>query len=466
MSNSKGLGRLSVISPGAEIEILDAFLRAIPGARGIDRIEIDLPAGAYCLSAKLAGSHSTQGVLVDADQANEVFLPVNFDAAAPVVGSGTRNESHGWLAGMLTRPTGPVQDTQSQLVIMLRGLNGREMGPLIDKPEVVDPNGNVAELEITMEDPNQRGPRAIGWRLSLPPGGYRLRWRHGRARRIEHAIWLAKNLTTIIFVPQGRDGPVPTGMSVQTVEPHTSWNEFSETSRDVEVAIARLRSAPSGPDPERWKRLLKPGESAMLTLLTLHEMARIIVMDETAPALLESHLKNISEATNWLHDVLGDAPDLLALTGVMRGGHFEKMQPVPFPPMLANSMSLLLAANRFDDGVIPPGSLTSTVSGQRFGSAPWLVWEEFETNEGPASLGSTAFAESQPLELALGKVLEVLSSATPRLGPSLSATADQLGIDEIARRAGMTSILAKSITADLARLLSERFYEAPTNDYW
>jgi len=43
--------------------------------------------------------------------------------------------------------------------------------------------------------------------------------------------------------------------------------------------------------------------------------------------------------------------------------------------MLAASMDLLLRADADDEAVIPDGSLIEAVSGQRYTSTPWLLWE-------------------------------------------------------------------------------------------
>jgi hypothetical protein len=43
--------------------------------------------------------------------------------------------------------------------------------------------------------------------------------------------------------------------------------------------------------------------------------------------------------------------------------------------LLAASLDLLLAADARPPGVIPAGSLTEAVSGQRYASSPWLLWD-------------------------------------------------------------------------------------------
>lgn len=425
-SSSRNRGRLTVTAPGARIEVLDAFLRAVPGSGAVDGVSLALPAGAYRVSARIAGRQRSRTVLVRPGRTpTQVHLPVEFDTAAPVLETATLNEGHEALAQQLTAAP-PPRGTTSRLVVVLRGLRERPMADLHVTPEIYDAAGASVEVPSPVEDALAAAygeqSRVVAWSLPLAPGGVRLRWQTG-AQTVETALWLARRYQTVLFVPQGPQGPVPAAASVHLVPLRSPWVGFDRRSREVEVALTRARSGTVRPDPAHWYRVLAdPDSPVMLVLLGLHELVRAQGSGTARPARSPA----VGGALARLHRVLAGCPDVEALEGAL-GGRASRQQ-VTWPPMLGASLDLLLAAERVGQDPIAAGSLAEEVSGQRYLAAPWLLWN-------PAVL---------PSAQALGRVRDLVAGSTRFSGTTSAETARALGADGVAERLGLTTSLARA----------------------
>ena len=118
----------------------------------------------------------------------------------------------------------------------------------------------------------------------------------------------------------------------------------------------------------------------MLALLTLHILGRARRAGVLGDDLDEQGwAKLVAGGIRQLRRSLGRHPDVAALaeqwpTG-SRGRRPLQIPSTPWPPLLAASLDLLLAADARRPDVIPAGSLTEAVSGQRYTSIPWLLWD-------------------------------------------------------------------------------------------
>jgi len=382
------LGQLSVVAPGARIKVLDAFLRPVEGATGMDRLTAELAPGAYRVTARIGASEVSQAVLIRAaGKPHELFLEPRFDAAAPVVASGTVNETHGELAQDLTLGGPP---SNGRLVVILRGLRDRSMAPLTPvtsvQPTIHDAAGRILTLPVPAEDPvhvrfPDRENRALGWAVDVEPGGCRVRWPGAEAGHdVEHALWIAPGMQTLLFVPQGPTGPVPAAASLHLLRVGVGWDYRSEACLEVEVVLAVLRANSTRRRTDTWQKVLADHSAPpMLTLLTLHDMARALGSDAEAWMPL---LTDAKTAYDELRLTLGDAPDVLALSFlsdlVEPGspvGPEVPVTPVSWPPMLRASHDLLVAAEQEGRDLIASGSLAEQVTGQMFASAPWHVYD-------------------------------------------------------------------------------------------
>jgi hypothetical protein len=381
MSTSESLGklgRLSVIAPGARIRVLNAYLQQVVGATAMDTLTATLVPGAYRVTARIGAREVSQAVLVRAGgPPSEVRLEPAFDAAAPVDKTATINESHGELAWELTSGAPPAP---GRLVVMLRGLRHRTMAEMPASaigptPTVRDQDGRVMSMPVPAEDPHHvRNPRAenraLGWAVDVAPGGCRIRWSVADGSpEVEHALWIAPESQTVLFVPQGPAGPVAAGASVHILPIGTPWDAYAAGTIAVEATLAVLRSGSTRQRLEVWQGILHDhGLAPMLSLLTLHEMVR-----STGADVPRGLRRDTEQTLDRLRTVLGESPDVVALVATLNPSSLS--DPVAWPPMLRTSHDLLLAAARSGRDVIAAGSLAERVTGQMYGSAPWHIYD-------------------------------------------------------------------------------------------
>src|SRR5215469_6128459 len=95
-------GRLVVRSPGAVLDVLDSWLEPLCGSGAVGELSLEVAPGAYQISARIGYTEKIQLVVVRPGDSIEIDVPVEFDAAAPVEGTRTANETHGDLARDLT----------------------------------------------------------------------------------------------------------------------------------------------------------------------------------------------------------------------------------------------------------------------------------------------------------------------------------------------------------------------------
>lgn len=425
-SSSRTLpGRLVVHAEGASIDVTDAYLRPVSHHSVHDELSIDVPPGAYRVSARISANEVTETVVVRPGLTRELTMEVAFDAAAPVLGTSTGNRTHGTLAEELT--ASPTPAGTARLVLLLRGLGERAMAPLVEAPTLHDAGDRPVEVPAPRAgDPTGSGNRVLGWSLAVPPGGYRLAWSTGTEQDVEQSVWVSEGWQTVLFVPQGPRGPIPSATSMHLVAVGQQWSPVSADSRELELSHARLRSRASRLTEREWRSNLA-SDSPGLTLLTLHELLRVV------PAPADPSLRALMlETTRRLRDELGDHPDVLAVLVALEDD--DSAVAVPWPPMLATSADLVLDADRRTPTVVPDGSFTEQATGQRLASAPWLLWSP---------------AGSDSPNVAAARVDELTSQVASRLNLSPGDAAQHLGAEEIGRRLGMTTRLVEKCMSTL-----------------
>ncbi len=467
MSNSDRPGTLRVAAPGADIQVLDAYLRPVPDAVGVGVVNAELAPGAYTVVGGLEGLSVSRELLVRPGSTNDVVLEVPLAPAAPVARFPTANETHGELAHELSRAR-PAAGASS-LVIVLRGLRGHDMAPLEQSPEITDWDGAPVALPGHTVDPHARPPRAVGWRVDLAPGAYRVRWPRSGAQPAEHTVWLPVHRKTVLFVPQTTGGPDVAGMSMHVLARTRAYDPFDPDAETVERALSHLRRRVRRRALDELTDLLGP--RAPLTAQLFAAAALATHPDVTSDARLT---RRFAATVRRLHDELGDMPDVVALGRAAPASGVRGR--VDVPPMLSACMDVLLAADREDPDVIPAGSAVEAVSGERYASRPWLLWRPVELRafvesgadggaagfEGdfaelpmmppaPGPLREAEFApRAEPVSpTVLRRVGEVVTEAAPRLELSAQEAAEALGAEEIAHRLDVPTALVERSLTDL-----------------
>jgi hypothetical protein len=472
MSSSEAdLGDLSVHCDGAWIEVLDSWLRPVPCSGAIGELETSVPPGAYRVSARIAGSEQRRLVVVRGDEVTTVDLSVGFETAAPVGGSLTGNETHGELAAQLTRATAAraargaaAGAGPAALVIVLRGLRDRPMAALEQTFVLTDAAGSQVPIPPPRPDPYADENRALGWSVVLPSGGYRLRWTTD-GPPAEQSIWLSSGWQTILFVPQGPSGPYLPGMSMHLVAVGEQWNPYGPDALVVETALAALRERPSPHvDPRSLRHLQRPDVNPMLVLLTLH-LLRLAELSRGEPVVLHDDLvvdaAYRSRTAERLQRYLGPHPDVRVFASE-RDAFYG--QASAWPPMLTASLDGMLSGNQAPP--VPFGSPAEAVTGQRYDSTPWLLWDptglvssarsarsiafggdpirsrrRFGDHDSFDALGPDPGLPGPPSTMALDRVRNLLSAVGGTLDLSPAAAAERLGAREIADRLGMAQPL-------------------------
>lgn len=391
MSSSEH-GSLRVTSPGADIQVLDAYLRPVPGVGGVGAVHASLPPGAYTVVAGLEGTSASRDVLVRPGIPSEVDLEVPLAPAAPVYRLPTANETHGMLARELSQPD--LLPARSALVIVLRGLAGRDMAPLEQAPEITTWDGAQIALPAPRYDPYPppgSPPRAVGWRIDLEPGAYRVRWTRTGAQPAEHTVWVAEFAKTLLFVPQSLGGPDVAGMSLHLLGRSSAYDDLSSETESVELALSILRCGARRHLLDDAVEMLSAGAPLTAQLFgaaALATHAAVVSDNRIGPRL--------AATVHRLHAELGNMPDVLALARVVTTSGVSGW--VDAPPMLSACMEVLLAADRADPDVIPAGSIVEAITGERFASTPWLLWRPLELEAFVASRVSLQrWATEQPL---------------------------------------------------------------------
>jgi hypothetical protein len=468
MSSSDQRGSLRVTSPGADIQVLDAYLRPVPGAVGVGAVEVNLPVGAYTVVGGLEGTTVSRDILIRPGIPKELDLDVPLAPAAPVSRLPTANETHGILANELSRARPPRGG--SALVIVLRGLKGHEMAPLDQSPEIADWDGAPITVPTPTFDPHHPSgepPRAVGWRIDLEPGAYRVRWNRTGAQDVEHTVWAPQGHKAVLFVPQVQSGPDVAGMSMHLLDGNRAYDDFSDRTETVELALSVLRRGFRRrvlADTARMHSARKPLTAQLFAAAALATAEGATSDDRIGPRLAATVAR--------LHGKLGDMPDVLALGRALPDSGVTGS--VDVPPMLSACMELLLAADQDDPDVIPAGSIVETASGERYTCRPWLLWRPLEleafvasramrqrwAGESPRYLprglgeelpGLPAPAPEPVSPTVMRRVEEVVAEAAPRLELSARETANALGAEEIAHRLEVPTALVERSLANLYR---------------
>ena len=482
MSSSSSTGHLTITTESrAKITVFDSFLRPVSAAAGIGSLSVDLAPGAYSVVSEITGIRASQNVLVRPGSEQAVTVATGVETVAPVGDVDSSSEIHAELARQLTEPRAAAG--AAGLVLIVRALKDEDgtsdqPASVLDQSfTILGANGEeIALPKPLLESDVKAGSaeRAIGWRLDLPPGGYRVRWEISGRQSAEHSIWLVDGLITIMFVPQGARGPVPSRASLDLIPDDEAYNAFGPGAEEVEFANTWLRGRIT--DTADALALLEQGEDKPVLARLFAALAVVRNPDLRSNEEVQAQLEPI---VTGLHQRLGDMPDLIALATAVPGALVYGQ--APFPPMVQSSLDLLLDADARDDNVIPAHSMTEIVSSHRFAAQPWLLWQPFEWPEpgvqyradlavgGGSSIhwpsvaipahglvaadAGYTFANLRRMvapvgpqktdEVAMERVRAVIDEASPRLNESGLGAANKLGVDEIARRVGMTQGLVQ-----------------------
>ena len=423
---------LSAATPGVGFTIVDGTFQAV--ARGVGRLEAELPHGIYEISTRAGSSVETQLVSLQPGQTWErLDVTPRLFAAAPVGGSRAVDGPHTAAVEKASRAvaagTGPAL---SGLVLVVRRTTGstplqhRQLHLLDTSLDPVD--GWPAAWEVD----EQNGVATIGARLE--PGPYVLRLARPRGPALDQTVWLSAGWQTLVFCPNGADGADLDDAVVHLTRLDQPFpGPHAEIAAAVEIAVSGLRQG------------LPLVNDDLVALLRASDFADPMLGIVGVHALLlrdQPDAEAIKQVVTELRALLPDHPDVLALARHPVCAQSD-VPPVWWPPMLAASYEkALLAADQRDPSAILDGSTAERIAGYVVQRGPWLTWQATPAVLGPRpAADESADSPNDPTDQTTAmtdgaerRVERHVSEVAKLTGDDRDKVAEALGVHELARR--------------------------------
>src|SRR5262245_22698229 len=202
VSNSQQAHLIAVgDSPMTEIFIINSQFERV--AKGVGRVEVDLPAGLYKVKFK-AGAliHEELIDLPPGPQAVEIRAPqLRFSSSAPIANTLTTHEYHEGPARSLSREILWRRGNGSQLFVYLRDLERLSRANPAAVLTLHDADGKlVADLHKVCRFDDQAPIPYAGCTLELDPGVYRLCVNTGEMGLLEQSVVTCNGWQTQVFL--------------------------------------------------------------------------------------------------------------------------------------------------------------------------------------------------------------------------------------------------------------------------
>lgn len=427
MTYSSKNARLTLTSQiqSTRFSVLDSRLRTV--ATGQGSLTATLPPGVYRIDGRLGDASYSDLVTLPPGARKRRDITLEFAAAAPVYGTSTMNEQHGWLTSTLSHSVAEGVGSNSGLVLLLRNLYKRRYPLLTDAVQLLNERFElVSEWNSDWREvPDPERGAAVGRAGRLRPGPYVLRLTENKGTEtIDQTIWLSPGWQTLVFVPNGPSGPRGRGVSIQMERLTTPWWELTTSPLATEAALTCLREGISVTPQDMM-------DNPMQAILAMHTMA-------LSPAPNESILQQSSLSD--LRDLIGDHPDVMALAA-LHPGVVEPVQ-APWPPMLLSSyQNCLLPADRQDPSVIPARSVAERVAPYIRQSGPWLRWSATDELLAPQDRSVPGQAKTS--------VKRLVDEIADLHRLEATEVINRLGVPELARRVRFPETLVQATLSEL-----------------
>ena len=423
---------LAAATPGVGFTIVDGTFQTV--ARGVGRLEAELPHGIYEIAIRTGSSVETQLVSLQPGQTWErLDITPGVYAAAPLAGSRTATATHTAAVETASRAvadgTGPAT---AGLVLVVRRTAGEtvlhhEQLHLLDRS--LDPvQGWPAQWVVD----EQAGVATIGGRLD--PGPYVLRLARPRGPALDQTVWLSDGWQTLVFCPNGADGADLDDAVVHLTRLDQPFpGPHAEIAAAVEIAVSGLRQG------------LPLVNDDLVALLRASDFADPMLGIVGVHALLlrdQPDAEAIKQVVTELRALLPDHPDVLALARHPVCAQSD-VPPVWWPPMLAASYEkALLAADQRDPSAILDGSTAERIAGYVVQRGPWLTWQATPAVLGPRpAADESADSPNDPTDQTTAmtdgaerRVERHVSEVAKLTGDDRDKVAEALGVHELARR--------------------------------
>lgn len=410
-------------TPSVLITVTDEALTEV--AHGMGTMETTVAPGIYRIEQRFAGAVASQFVEVGTT-AFTARLPLpRVPAPAPVERTVTTRAAHReatlrWSTESTHRRGRP------SLMVLLRNLR-RDWHLDPGALQITDGSGTA----VDGGEPGWRADPQQGWAAwsgRLAPGGYRLRRREpsGDGLPLAQALWVSEGWTTLVFVGNGPNGPLPQHATVEMAPLGTGWRPADEALNLArEAALSGLRQGMDLTSERQLFPMLESGHpDPFLGILGAHAM-----LLDRAP-----DLRRLDQVVRRLAPHVPGHPDLAALSTLFDGAAPQ----VSSPPMLAASCQLLIRADGADPGVIKDGSTAERVAEHLVGRGVWTTWlEEDRRPAAGAGGGLTAAAAGPSAADPVNRVQAYVREIATLADKPVDEVLRDVPRDELCRRTGL-----------------------------
>jgi hypothetical protein len=371
-------------SPSAEVFVIDGRYNLC--AKGMERLEAELPAGLYKVKVRASTFIKEQPVELAPENSPLTirFAPeeLQFASAAPLPDTSTTHEYHRWAAEYYSKQPQVHLGTASEVFMFCRDIEpGRTDDPAagltlhkLDGAPVL----NFSEAGQLYAGDEFRAP-SNACCAAVDPGGYLLRVDAGEAGQLEQTIVASAGWQTQVFLVRreyGDGNPLyRANLNVAAILMNRIGHGFEPDRPDLrwaEMACQRLALGRTGaPDSMLQQMLDQKLDNPMLGIYGGHNLLRA---DEPDRRLVEDVYRNLLA-------LIGPHPDVLSL-GVWLG---ETGKQFLYPPMLRSSWKILVQRSVAEPDIIPAGSLGAQMATRVWGGGAWLVWDAQERTQSAAS---------------------------------------------------------------------------------
>jgi hypothetical protein len=379
--------------PTAELTILDSRFQFVH--RGVGEVDVQLPPGAYLVQYK-TGTNVEEVTVILRPGAGPVEVPspaLSTKSPAPLAGNeaGTRYRT---FAEARSREVHERHGQGGELFIMVR-TSTQDLATNRWSESLFDVQLLGADLNV-LSDLHKSGKRSEDGRagacnLELTPGTYLLRYKIGPSEQLEQSIVVSEGWQTQVFASSrlfGRDsghfGPnlpdaavfiAPRGAGFDSADINAARAESARIGLASSCAVApdgRLRQVAtqsreiraSLPESQVHDMLKSKFQNPMLGIYGAH----LMLLGQ------ERHWDVLREVISTLKTLLGNHPDVVALTLLPELEGLTERCGYDVPPMLRNSWTLVVGKSVTQPDLVPGSAYSAVVANRLWGAAGWLVW--------------------------------------------------------------------------------------------
>lgn len=358
---------------------------------GFGEISRRVSPGLYALQIFAGPTVERRFLSVGPEGYEDLEIQVEIPSAAPVGGTSTMHEFHGYPAKELSQNPMTGFGHGGRIVIFLRNMGENPQDPVNpDGLEFVGPN--LQPLANAFEDfKHEPDSGWSGFSAEVEPGGYLLRMTRPRRRStggqmetIDQSIWVEEGWVTLIFIPfrakQGFAEPENASIHMARMEvgfdPYT--DDFSVAANiALEVALSGLRQGRAA-IPHDLEELMLQGKFGN-PMLGLVGALSLIQSPRPNWRLLDIVRKN-------LRQLVPNHPDLLGIQMMQKQARDDtsesRVPEIFWPPMLFACYRGVIDRDAEErNHLIAADSMADLAAARLYPQGPWTRWQALQQPE-------------------------------------------------------------------------------------